>query len=477
MNARAEFTISNCAFAGHFAYAYIDALCVEETIELDYSLDKRLYCLGEDIIFDGSSTVGATSYYITIEESDVNYGRPNPASEIMYHFPNATPGVLNLYDYVNQPDIQTFPFQCNMYYRIKLVGMNSCTDWIEDVRLIFIACPVVDMQDLYCFDCNRIPVGKSLELGPTNINNYEYQWSPITGLNDAFSSNPIHTMGSVNYPYQYNVTITDKYECSIHRTVKISCLPRAEITLVKEERGCCSGVFLVLNGEDYTNISWSNGQQNTTIINPQTLGDYYAIVSNECGSSLSNTIQINETNASTYPRYWTDLTVNNFSAGSTFHYVSSHNNLNSQNVFFIANIENPAPTYGEYKATHYRLLIFNRWGELFKTIEGEITNCNGFANFAIQWDGFHNGQKVQEGLYNAKLQVKNCANDGKWIDAPVQVPYPFCSEWNESACNLLPFASFKGPQCNSGWPKRYHPCTQVTVGGEFMYVFPIYIWW
>lgn len=477
MNARAEFTISNCAFAGHFAYAYIDALCIEETIDLDFSLDKREYCLGENIIFDGSNTIGVTSYYITVEESDANYGRPNPASEVMYLFPNTTPDVLNLYEYINQPNTQNFNFQCNMYYRIKLVGMNSCTDWVEDVQLIYISCPVVNMQNLYCYDCDHINNGETIQLGPTNTNNYDFLWSPVAGLDNAFSSNPIHTLGSVNYPHIYNVNVTDKYDCSINQTVKINCKPKAQISVITNESDCCGGTFLSLTGTNYTSIGWSNGESNTTIIEAQQPGFYYAIVSSECGFAFTNIIQLSSVDLAPYPRYWTDLSINNFMAGSTFHYVSSHNNLNSQNVFFIANIENPEPQYGEYKATHYRLQIFNRWGELFKEIEGEISDCRGFNQYAIQWDGFHNGGKVQEGLYNARLQVKNCANREEWIDVPVQIPYPYCSEWNENDCNLMPFANFKGPQCNSGWPKKHHPCTQVTVGGEFKFIFPIYIWW
>jgi len=473
MNARAEFTISNCALAGHFAYAYIDALCIEETIDLDFSLDKREYCLGESINFDGTNTIGATSYYITVEDSDANYGRPNPASEVMYFFPNQTPGTLDLFEYINQANTANFNFQCNSYYRIKLVGMNSCTDWVEYVQLIYISCPVVDMLNLYCYDCDNINNGETIVLGPSNSNSYDFQWTPVAGLNDAFSPNPIHTLGSVTYPHEYNVTITDKYGCSINETVQISCKPKGIISVITNEADCCRGTFLSLWGNNYTSVGWSNGQQNTTMIEAQSPGAYYAIVSNECGWAFTNMIQITNADLAPYPRYWSDL--ENF---NNHHYISSHNNLNqTTGAFFIGSIENPEPEYGEYKATHYKLEIFNRWGELIRTIEGEIEDCDGFQQYVVQWDGTVNGQKVMEDLYNGKFYVKNCASRD-WIHVPVQIPNPFCSEWDETECNWIPFASFKGPVCNPGnWPKQHYPCTEVTVGGTFEMIFPIYIFW
>jgi gliding motility-associated-like protein len=62
------------------------------------------------------------------------------------------------------------------------------------------------------------------------------------------------------------------------------------------------------------------------------------------------------------------------------------------------------PVFGTgYSYDNYTFMIFNRWGELvFETQE-----------IGVGWDGTYAGNKVQEGVYTWKLNVKNSVNDSR----------------------------------------------------------------
>ena len=66
------------------------------------------------------------------------------------------------------------------------------------------------------------------------------------------------------------------------------------------------------------------------------------------------------------------------------------------------------PPYGRYSATHYKLDVYNRWGQLIRVMEDSIDLCSGFPPETIGWDGKVDGQYVQEGVYNMRLYLKNC---------------------------------------------------------------------
>ncbi len=468
-----EFTVTSCDQSEHPGYAYIDGLCDEDPINLNFTINKNIYCPEEDIILDGSNTIGATSFVITMEESDANWGRPNASSERIWYFKNQSPGKLNLTQLANSPSPPNFSFKCNTYYRIKLAVSNGCVDWKEDVKLIYIQCPDFETKELYClgencqgiqrgsvevisspgFPINPISNLNELRIGPKNPKNYTYTWSPSTGLSANNVPNPIHTIGSVSYPFEYTVTATDNLGCSVSKKVKINCPPKAVRFSQTPSGDCCGTTRLELTttatAGNYNSITWSNGAKNVDYIDVTESGTYSVTVSNECGSYTSIPTNVT-TNKDKYPRYWINLSDENHHS-----FYSSGTNQNSYNAFYIMHVEDPKPPYGEYYATEYKLEIYYKWGQMGKIVReitGKITNCQGFSNPAIFWDGKNaKGQNVQEDVYTGKLFLKNCRYGENWM--PVKVTW--CDKWKRDCLeyNDCKWYHIFGESC-SKWTKK-----------------------
>lgn len=466
-NVKAEFTVSGCSVGGHKAYAYIDGLCSQNPMNLDFTLNKSIYCKQDDIIMDASATVGATNFWLTVEESDANWGRPNPQSELIMLFAGQTPNSnMNVSTFLN---LFGYQLKCNTYYRVKLAANNKCVSWNEKTELIYITCPEVDITALHCVSCkNQIGSPLQIPIGTTNGNNYQYSWSPNTGLNNYTSSNPIFTYNNAPLPITYRVLITDNNGCEISREVKINRPPCWVQISQRAANDCCGGTILSIGDGQYPSVIWSTGQSGINAITVTEPGTYSVTVSNECGS-YTQSISITSTNTTQYPRYYTNL-----NDVSNHHFYSSHNNNNSLHKFFITNVETLEPAYGEYYATHFKLEIYNRWGERFRTDSGQITSCQGFSNPGIFWDGKTiQGVNVQEGLYNGRLYLKNCAQTN-WREVKVTIPQTSCTEGTGKCKWRLTWN--RDYQCG---PNKWQKCKSgAWVPSQSQeYVFPIYIFW
>lgn len=409
-----EFTVASCSLGGHFGYAYIDGLCENTGINASFHLNKKSFCKNEQITLDGTAVVGETYYYLTLEESDANGGRPNPASEMILHFPNQTVGIENITSIFQS---HGFVFQCNMYYRLKLAVGNACSSWNESVQVIFISCPPANAGRDICLDC-REKDPRSFRIGDGNASPaYTYSWSPSIGLSNPNIAAPYHTQNSVNYPITYTLTVTDpRSGCTNTDQVTITCT-LVEVELIKEST-CCEYKISIPPPAYYTHTVWSNGAVNTDYILVTEPGTYSVTYSNSC-SSTSASITITQEDIDKITRYHLNLNDN-----ANQHFYASPSNQNSYNAFYIMNVEPNTPAYGEYKATHYKLEIYNRWGEMIRTIENEIQDCAGFPNPAIMWDGTVNGVNVPIDVYNGKLYLKNCMHTN-WVHVKVD----YCTEW------------------------------------------------
>jgi len=414
-NVTVEFTVASCSPGAHFGYAYIDGLCEGATINTSFHLNKKTFCLNEAITMDATATVGENYYYLTLEESDANGGRPNPASEMILHFPNQTIGVVNITQIFQE---RGFVFKCNTYYRLKLAVGNTCSAWNENVQVIYITCPKIELGPDLCLDCKAPPV--SIRIGdPTApvASNLLYQWSPAQGIQNPTAPYTAHIQGSVNYPITYTVTVTDtRSGCTNSDNITVRCKV-VDAKLIKEST-CCGIRISISAPHNYTDSHWSNGETNVDFIEVHEAGTYSVTYSNSC-SSVTESVVVTPEDIANTERYHTIYNE------SMHNYYSSSSNDNSYNAFYIMHVEDPLPTYGNYFATQYRLEIFNRWGEMIRVIEDEIDNCQGFQNPAIFWDGTVNGTQVQQDVYNAKLFIKNCRYKDDW--KPVMVDY--CEEW------------------------------------------------
>lgn len=410
-----EFTIADCSLTGHKAYAFIDGLCNSGDVNVSFDMNKSTYCLDEDIIIDPSATIGETFYYLTIEESDANMGRPNPASEVILHFPNQViPASLNITDIFQS---NGFTFQCNKYYRLKLAAGNDCSPWNEIVKLIYISCPKVNAGPDICVDCSKPTVSRLLPIGDPRApvaSHLSYSWSPSIGLTNPNVPYTTHMEHSVNYPITYTLTVTDlRTGCRASDEVVVQCA--VEKGRIDKEQTCC-GMKLTLNTPpDYTYIYWSTGATNTDNITIITGGTYTVTYGNSCSEvTMSITVASQEVD-----RYYRDISL---SANNSFY--SSGTNVNSYNAFYIMHVEDPLPSYGNYFATHFKLDIYDRWGQIIRTIEDEIETCQGFPNPAIFWDGTVNGVNVPPGVYNGRLYMKNCERKN-WTEVKVN----YCARW------------------------------------------------
>ena len=84
-------------------------------------------------------------------------------------------------------------------------------------------------------------------------------------------------------------------------------------------------------------------------------------------------------------------------------------------------------------------------GQIIRVIENTINNCNGFPDNAISWDGKVNGQQVQDGVYNARLEIKNC----RYKDEYKKVKILYCKSTVTDCLDL---------RCVISLPPYFHPC-------------------
>lgn len=410
------FATASCWYdLGHYGYAYIDGVCESNEPVPAFTVPKQL-CRDSALWADGAASTNETSHFWSIEESDANWGR-NPTTEKYQWFIGDRAGQTNLTQlYTSLGGV----WKCNTWYRIKLAVSNDCVPWAETVQLVYIACPPLTAGPDMCVSCT--PNGQSVQLGVGNtlISGTSYLWEPTIGLDDPLSPSPMHQHGSVTYPATYTVKVTDAKGCTNTDSVTLFCQkPRGEIVL---RQGCCGAVLTVNVTGGWSSITWSNGVTNLESISITQSGIYTAVIGNACGT------------------YVAQITVPAF-VGLTgpFNPVAAESKINPTNTSsLISNvmhikdvvIGSPAGIAGvpnAYNATDYRLMIFDRWGNQIRTIQG--SNCEGFLNWSIQWDGRNdNGVIVQQDTYSWKLCFMNCDRK-EWEPAKVRSIEKRCKRW------------------------------------------------
>jgi hypothetical protein len=409
------FYTADCSASQHFGYAYIDGLCLSNEAVAAFAMPKEI-CASATLLADGSASTSETSCFWSIEESDANWGR-NPATEVYEWFVAQQAGQIDLTAFYASKGGH---FKCNTYYRIKLAVSNNCTPWNETVQLLHVTCPVVTAGPDACVSC--VPNGQFTHLGVGNPSGpgFTYIWSPATGLNNPASPSPLHTQGSVAYPITYTVQVTDAKGCSNSDRVTLYCKkPAVEIGVVVE---CCK-VTLTAYATDAANIEWSTGQSGT-VIEVVHSGTYTVTVSNPCGSASASVV-VPATSGLTGD-------FSPIAAESMFSPPSGSSSPPMSDVMHIKDVlaGSPAGIAGvpnSYNATDYKLEIFDRWGNLFKTVTGH--SCDGFTNWSIAWDGTDDqGTLVQQDTYVWMLHFKNCQHK-EWTPAKQRKFKSTCIRW------------------------------------------------
>jgi hypothetical protein len=388
------FYAADCSQGGHFGYAYIDGLCKSNAAIASFTMPSEI-CASAQLWADGSASLNETSYFWSIEESDASWGR-NPATEVYQWFVAQQAGNINLTSFYASKGGH---FKCNTYYRIKLAVSNECTQWNETVQLLHVVCPTVTAGPDHCVSCT--PNGAVTQLGMGNPTGpgLTYIWSPAAGLNNPASPSPLHTQGSVSYPITYTVTVTDSEGCSNTDQVTLYCQP--PIVELEAFQDCCN-VTLTAIAAGYENIIWSTGQTGVLSIIVVSPGTYTVTVTNPCGTATKSVVVGASSGLSGF--------FNPIASNSIFCPPSGSSNPPCEDKLYIKDVivgNGASGVPHAYNATDFKLEIFDRWGNLFKTITGH--SCNGFPNWSIAWDGTNqSGNLVQEDTYVWLLHFKNC---------------------------------------------------------------------
>jgi hypothetical protein len=343
-----------------------------------YTIPKQRFCLGEHIIADPTSSVGAVNAFWSIQESDINWNRFG--IEAM-GWTNAPPAVIDLTNFATERGLT---FKCNTYYRVKLAVGGICEPWKETTQLVFISCTSVNAGPDQC-------CGKSTKLGVAAADgNVSYSWSPGMGLSSTTVKNPmIIDFTAVTPSRTYTVTTVNGDGCSASDSVTVYCgIPKPVIT---ENRSCCSATLTVSGALGIVN--WSNGSQASSITVNEG-GTYTVTVTNPCGSGTASVVVSPFPNTNGYPDL---IAPTGFNAGSDVF-----------KIFHLGLNEGDKPAYN---ATEWQLHVFDRWGGDHLVSQGQICEI---PNGAIQWDGRINGNLVQQDTYNYKLMLKNCNGTEKW---------------------------------------------------------------
>ena len=185
--------------------------------------------------------------------SSLNAGGVNTPDQVVYYFLQATGGVF--YAHYTQ-------YQCwiNQVYNVS-AGGNCCV-----VPNSTCVPPQVDAGT----DIN-ICQGQSTTLGGTptatggSANNYIYQWSPTTGLDNPNSPNPVATPSQFT---AYTVTVsTGQENCEASATIDVGVGSTQTLPVTFQgDQVLCPNETLQLTAESgFTNYQWSNNQTGNAI--------------------------------------------------------------------------------------------------------------------------------------------------------------------------------------------------------------------
>ncbi|HEY0154340.1 MAG TPA: hypothetical protein VGB92_20170 [Longimicrobium sp.] len=386
------FATADCSQGAHFGYGYIDGLCKSNVAVASFTMPEEI-CGGADLFANGTASANETSCFWSIEESDANWGR-KPATEVSEWFVAQQAGSMNLTAFYAS---KGGSFQCDRYYRVKLAVSNDCTGWNETVRLVHVKCPPVSAGPDRCVNCN--PGTGVTQLGAENkpVPGTSYVWTPSSGLHNPSSPSTLHDYGSVIYPATYTVTAKDASGCSRSDEVTLYCRkPTLDLSVAQ---GCCAATLTAIAAE-YQTIVWSTGASGVLSIQVTKPGTYAVTVTNPCGS-VTKSITV-------YASAGMTGFFNPVAANSIFY--PPYGSTSYADKLYIKDVvtgNGAAGVPNAYNATQYRLEIFDRWGGLFKTIEGQ--SCTGFLNWDIAWDGTDGGGSlVPQGVYNWMIHFKNC---------------------------------------------------------------------
>lgn len=395
---RVEITTSDCDLGGHAGMAFVD-FCGNPSPNIKMNINQQ-YCLEDDIILDASESEGLKDWQITIEECADIQGTRMGSKEVFSNWFQGKSEMnnINIKAIYNSNGLN---FECNKYYRVKIGGTNTCTNWVEKVKVIYIDCPIANAGPDRCdlSGLGGFQLGSAASIGNT------YLWDPSSCLSDATSSQPAFIGPCIlDYPIEYKLTVTNSNQCTAIDYVKIFNQAPTDIIITKSiSADVCKEVtlnFEVIGGSylswSYTDLNGklSSGSGNELTIIPSNDNDIIIdlVAQNACGTFNKQYTIPKNSNSYYYQPIPTIIYANTLRYGK-----------HSLEVFEFGEERNEQPAY---HATWYKMEVWNNWGEKIALIEGEGGN---FFNGEILWDGKANGKYVQADVYHWTIQMGNCA--------------------------------------------------------------------
>jgi len=148
--------------------------------------------------------------------------------------------------------------------------------------------------------------GSIINLGNNSVINYQYSWSPITGLSDSFVSNPtvlLNNAGSIDLLSTY-ILSTTRNNCSSSDTVSIIVKPQIVLNTSKTDVSCNnastgSASVIVTGGVGPLQYDWQPGSINATSISNVNSGTYTVSVTDNLGCSTTSVVILTQATAIT----------------------------------------------------------------------------------------------------------------------------------------------------------------------------------
>lgn len=424
--------VRDCVEGGHFGYMYLDGLCTEWPAIAAGSLNKTEMCPQETLILNGSASEGEDSYFVEVAEMDPNdmYSyAPGGMVTSDWFVAQEAPSNFNVSSYIASKGKQ---FECGKKYKVKLAVANQCATWNETNFWVDIVCPEVDLGP----DVNQCCVGDGVAqdygIGvspPVPGNTYSWTSIPAGFTSNSSSVSVIPTQNTA-----YVLEVTDPGGCKGTDTIAFRFLPNTiTINLTSEYKLCDKQPYVtasisvphcipdpafeaLIGLVDYSDIQWHfqpTGGTSTFIGSGKTIhapnadgiltASYNNLACEFTGSTSSQSMQLYYR-----PGGHGLIAPNTFTPdGGTYN-----------NVFRILEFGPDAPeNVGEgpaYDIVDFRLRLWDRWGENYKTISkadaGRLPHENVMQG-DIFWDGTYNGLGVQDGVYNYTLEMQYCGTD------------------------------------------------------------------
>lgn len=159
----------------------------------------------------------------------------------------------------------------------------------------------IELIEVNLDEVQSICAGIPIALNPNPNEQYNYLWTPATGLDDPTAANP---MANPSETTTYSVTISDfsSDTCQIVRTVTVMVPMVFELTVTDDQSTCGEAITLLAESMGATSITWSLTPDFSDPlaftpeleIDANTSNIYYVQASDDFGCSLSDSVAVTD---------------------------------------------------------------------------------------------------------------------------------------------------------------------------------------